>query len=177
MSHPLDFIPASSRKKTFFPLLALTLGLLTLIQLLNTPLQNPVSPMGIVSFELAGTPQKADAIIQAWDARARLFAAFSLGLDYLFLLAYGLVISLGVLMVAGKEGGKFAKISAYVGWGVLLAALLDAIENFALWRLLSGSATEFCPRLAAISATAKFFLVFLGLGFAFVGWLWRKKTS
>ena len=126
MSHPLDFIPTASRKKAFFPLLALTLGLLAIFRLLDAPLQNPVSPMGIVSFELAGTTEKADAIIQAWDSRAKLFAAFSLGFDYLFMFAYGLTISLGVLMAASKHGGIFAKVGNYLVWGVLLASLLDA---------------------------------------------------
>ena len=177
MSHPLDFIPASSRKKAFLPLFALTLILVAVFRLLDAPLQNPVSPMGIVSFELAGTPEKADAIIQAWDARAKLFAAFSLGFDYLFMFAYGLAISLGVLLAADKQGGRFAAFASYVGWGVLLASLLDAIENFALWRLLSGTATEIFPRIAAFSATVKFFLLALGLGFFLVGWLWPKKNE
>ena len=175
MSHPLDFIPASSRKKIFLSLLALTLVLVGVFSFLDTPLRNPVSPSGIVSFELAGTPDKANAIIKEWDLRAQLFAALGLGFDYLFMVAYGLTISLGVLIAASKHGGKFEKVGVYVGWGVLLAALFDAVENFALWRLLSGSATAFCPRVAAVSATIKFFLLVLGLGFALVGWLLRKK--
>ena len=175
MSHPLDFIPASSRKKIFILLLALTLVLVGVFSFLDAPLRNPVSPSGIVSFELAGTPDKANAIIKEWDLRAQLFAALGLGFDYLFMVAYGLTISLGVLIAASKHGGKFEKVGVYVGWGVLLAALFDAVENFALWRLLSGSATAFCPRVAAVSATIKFFLLVLGLGFALVGWLLRKK--
>jgi len=175
MSHPLDFIPAPSRKKIFFPLLALTLVLLGVFQLLDGPLQNPVSPNGIVSFELAGTPEKADAIIQSWDSRAQLFAAFGLGLDYLFMLAYGLTISLGVLMAGAKHGGKFEQLGALMGWGVLLASLLDAIENLALWRILSGWATPYYATTAAISATIKFTLLLLGLGFALIGWLWKKN--
>ncbi|MBT3315066.1 MAG: hypothetical protein HN390_10680 [Anaerolineae bacterium] len=175
MSHPLDFIPTSSRKKIFILLLALTFILVGIFGILDAPLRNPASPSGIVSFELAGTVEKANTIMESWDSRAQLFAAFGLGFDYLFLLVYGLTISLGVLMVASKHGGKFAEMGSYVGWGVLLAALFDAVENFALWRLLSGSATAFCPRVAAISATIKFFLLALGLGFALIGWLRKKK--
>ena len=175
MSHPLGFIPASSRKKIFFPLLALTLGLLGVFQLLDAPLRNPVSPSGIVSFELAGTPSKADAIIQAWDASAQLFAAFGLGLDYLFMIAYGLTISLGVLMAASKQGGSFEKVGNYVGWGVLVASLFDASENFFLWQILIGEGFSFYPRIAAVSATLKFILLIIGLGFALIGWLWKKK--
>lgn len=175
MSHPLDFIPASARKKTFFALLALTLGLVGVFRLLDAPLRNPVSPSGIVSFELAGTMERADAIIQSWDARAQLFAAFGLGFDYLFLIVYGITISLGVLMAGEKHGRKFVKVGNYLGWGVLFAALLDALENLALWRLLSGWAQPHCPLVAAISAKIKFSLLLLGLGFSLFGWLWKKK--
>ena len=177
MSHPLGFIPASSRKKIFFTLLALTLVLAGVFRLPDAPLRNPVSPAGIVSFELAGTPERADLIIQHWDAHAQLFAAFGLGFDYLFMIVYGLTISLGVLMAASRHGEKFVKGGNYVGWGILAASLLDAIENFALWRLLSSTATIFCPRLAAISATVKFVLILLSLAFALVGWLFPKKAK
>jgi hypothetical protein len=177
MSHPLDFIPSPSRKKIFLSLLALTLVLVGAFRFLDAPLRNPVSPSGIVSFELAGTVEKANTIMESWDSRAQLFAAFGLGFDYLFLVVYGLTISLGVLMAASKHGGKFEKAGAYVGWGVLAASLFDALENLALWRLLSGWAAPHCPAVAAISAKVKFFLLALGLGFAFVGWLWKKKDK
>ena len=175
MRHPLDFIPASAYKKTFLPLLALTLVLVGVFRLLDGPLQTPAAPNGIVSFELAGTPQKAESILQSWDSRAQLFASFSLGIDYLFMLTYGLTISLAVLMAGEKHGGKFAQLGALLGWGILLAGLLDAIENLALWRILIGVGTNSCPRIASISATIKFVLILLGLLFTLAGWVWRKR--
>ena len=175
MSHPLDFIPSTTQKKVFFALLVLTLGLFGVFRYLDGPLRVPDAPNGIVSYELAGTPEKADSIIQAWDARAQLFAAFGLGLDYLFMPAYALTLSLAVLMALRKQGGWFAKLGAFVGWAALLAALFDAVENVALWRLLSSTATSFCPRVAAVAATIKFGLILLGLGFALIGWVMPKK--
>jgi len=175
MKHPLEFVQERSRKKIFFPLLALTLGLLGVFRFLDSPLQNPAAPNGIVSFELAGTLEKANTIMQSWDARAQLFAAFGLGLDYLFMLVYGITISLGVLMAARKHGGKFAMVGSFVGWGALFAALFDALENLALWRLLSGWAAPQCPGVAAFSATIKFILILIGLGFALLGWLLPAK--
>ncbi|NOY98723.1 MAG: hypothetical protein GXP40_05905 [Chloroflexi bacterium] len=175
MKHPLDFIPPDSRKRIFFALLILTLVLVAVFRILDTPLRNPVAASGIVSFELAGTPEKAQAVIDSWDARAREYAAFGLGLDYLFMLAYALTLSLGVLLAAEKHGGKFAALGIRLGWGVLAAAIFDAVENVALWRLLSGAATPLCPRLAAFSASFKFALLLLGLGYALIGWLWPKR--
>ncbi len=177
MSHPLECIPEKSRKKIFIPLLTLTLILLGVFRLLDAPLKGPATPAGIVSFELAGTIEKANTIMESWDARAKLFAAFGLGLDYLFLVAYGLTISLGVLMVATKHGGKFMQFGKYVGWGVLLASLFDALENFALWRMLSNTGTTFCPCVAAFSAAIKFILLLVGLGFVLFGWLLPKRAQ
>ncbi len=177
MSHPLEFIPEKSRTKIFVPLLIFTLGLLGVFRLLDGPLKGPATPAGIVSFELAGTVEKANTIMESWDARAQLFAAFGLGLDYLFLVAYGLTISLGVLMVTAKHGGKFVVLGNYLGWGALLASLFDAIENLALWRILGGWATPYCPRVAALSATIKFILIIIGLGFALLGWLLPKREK
>lgn len=176
MSHPLHFIPTKSQKNIFFSLLALTLVLVGAFRLLDAPLHTPAAPNGIVSFELAGTTARSESIIQSWDARAKLFAAFGLGIDYLFMPAYALTISLGVLMVLRKHGGVFAKLGGYFGWGALLAGLFDAVENVALWRLLSGIATPLCPRMAMVAATIKFALILLGLLFALVGWLLPKAT-
>ena len=176
MSHPLEFIPRSIQKKVFFTLFALTLGLFGVFNMLDAPLRTSAAPNGIVSFELAGTPERADAILQSWDTRARLFAAFGLGLDYLFMPVYALTISLGVLMASRKQSGIFASIGAYVGWGALFSAFFDVIENFALWRLLSGwSVTPLCSRMATINATVKFILIGVSVFFALAGWLLPKK--
>ncbi len=175
MSRFLEFIPARSRKRIFLTLLALTLILFGAINRLSAPLINQtVAPSGIVSFELASTSEKAEVILKSWDANARLFAAFGLGLDYLLLTAYGLTLSLGVLMAGKKQGGKFEKFSHLVAWGALLAALSDAFENYFLWQILIGAETDIFPRLAASFAQIKFALIFISLGFAVTGWLWKK---
>ena len=175
MSHPLEFIPKIVQKKVFFSLFALTLGLFGVFYLLDAPLKTDAAPNGIVSFELAGSSEKANAIIQSWDARAQRFAAFGLGLDYLFMPVYALAISLGVLMAARKHGGFFEKIGAYIGWGALLAALFDAVENLALWQLLNGTTTALSPSIAFFAATIKFFLILVGIFFALTGWFLPKK--
>ena len=176
MNFPLSWIPSENYKKIFFPLLTLTIILLVILQFLNQPLVNPISPSGMVSFELAGTTENAQAIIASWDPNAQLAAAFGIGLDYLFLLTYGLTLSLGILMASGKQGGKLEVAGIFISWGILVASLLDAIENYALWRILVGVTAEIYPRVAAFSAKVKFFLIFVGIGFALVGWLWRKES-
>jgi hypothetical protein len=100
MKHPLAFIPENTRKPVFFTLLAWTLVLFAVFQVLNTPLITSPAPAGIVSHQFAWTPEKTQAILSSWDERASLFAAFGLGLDYLFMLSYALTVALVALLAA-----------------------------------------------------------------------------
>ncbi len=175
MNHPLDFISSDKRKPLFLSLLALTLILFAVFRVLDSPLRTAAAPSGIVSYELAGTPAAAQSILDSWDARARLFAAFGLGFDYLFMPSYALALSLGILLAAGRHAGAFAKLGAWLGWGALAAALFDAVENCSLWLFMLGDFQALWPRLASICATVKFTLLLLGLAYALVGWLWPKR--
>jgi hypothetical protein len=176
MKHPLEFTPPEKRKPLFFSLLALTLILFAVFTFLDAPLRNPTAPNGIVSFELAGNIKPAAEVLGSWDSSAQLFAAFGLGLDYLFMPVYALALSLGILLAAGRHAGAFARVGVWLGWGALAAALFDATENFALWQLVLGDFQSLWPRLANICATAKFSLLLIGLTYALIGWLWPKKA-
>jgi len=188
MKHPLAFIPTSSRKPLFFTFLAGTLILFAVFRVLDAPLQTPAAPNGIVSFELAGTPEKAFQILVSWEPdvqsdspmgiqpNGKLFAAFGLGIDYLFMPVYATALALGILLAAGRHDGRFATFGPWLGWGAYSAAIFDAIENFALVQiLLRNQVWSPYPEVAAISATVKFGLLMLGLVYALVGWLWRGK--
>ncbi len=177
MPHPLDFLPLESRKPLFFALLLWNLGLFTVFQVLNPPLTTSAAPQGIVSFELAGSPSKSAAVLASWDENARLFAAFGLGLDYLFMPSYALALSLGTLLAGRRRRGWLNALSALAGWGALAAALFDAVENFALWKILLGALTSPWPELAAVCAQAKFGLLLLGLLYALTGWLFPKRLG
>lgn len=175
MNHPLDFIPDNRRKPLFFSLLLLTLILFAVFRALDTPLRTAAAPNGIVSYELAGDIKPAAEILASWDARAQLFAAFGLGLDYLFMPAYALALSFGILLASSRHAGWFSRFGAWPGWGALAAAIFDAVENFSLWRFLLGDFQALWPRLAAVCATVKFTLLLLGLAYALIGLLWPKQ--
>jgi hypothetical protein len=175
MNHPLVFFPSEKRKPLFFLFLAQTLIIFAIFRVLDTPLRTAAAPNGVVSFELAGKLETATGILNSWDARAQLFAAFGLGLDYLFMPSYALALSLGILLAAGRHSGTFAKVGAWLGWGAFAAAVFDAVENYSLWQLMLGNLQAFWPSLAAVSATLKFFLLLLGLAYALIGWLWPKR--
>lgn len=194
MSHPLDFVPAVNRKPLFFAFLAATLLLFAAFRVIDAPLRTTAAPNGIVSFELAGVPFQAQAIINSWHeagllasdvagepvpgmvSRAYSFAVFGLGIDYLFMPVYATALALGILLAAGRHRGWFFTLGAWLGWGAYAAALFDAIENYALARmLLLNEVWSPYPEIAAFSASVKFVLLLLGLFFALVGWLWPKK--
>jgi len=163
MQHPLEFIPQILRKPLFYVFFALTLFIFGVFRGLDEPLRTPAAPSGIVSFELAQNVRTAQSIVDSWDSNARLFAAFGLGLDYLFMPAYALALSLGLLQTLNGKTGWYYQLAAWMGWGALLAALFDAVENYALWVVLIGKVTSPYPEIAALCATIKFALLIAGL--------------
>ncbi len=169
MPHPLSWLAPTHRRAAFGVLLIATLVVFAAISALDVPLHTAAAPNGIVSFEFAGGPEQAQAILASWDATARIAAGLSLGVDYLFMVLYALTIGLGCVLVGEKLGGAAAQLAVGLAWGQVLAAVLDAVENWALIRWLLGSRAEFWPSLAAGCATVKFALVGLGLAFVLVG--------
>jgi hypothetical protein len=188
MIHPLNFVPEANRKWAFFAFLAGTLVLFAVFPVLDAPLRTPAAPNGIISFELAGTPEKAFQILASWEPvnqpgppiiirpDGRLYAAFGLGIDYLFMPVYATALALGILLAAGRHKGRFSTLGAWLGWGAYVAMFFDAVENYALARmLLMNEVWSPYPQVAAFNASAKFVLLVLGLFFALAGWSWPKK--
>lgn len=166
MQHPLEFVQRDSRAPLFVTFLLLTLGMFAIFQALDSPIRTPVAPNGIVSYELAWTAEKSAAMLNSWDESARLTVAFGLGFDYLFMPTYAMFIALATLLAAGRHQGWLRSLGAAAGWGAFLAALFDAVENFALWHILSSGAFDPWPGLAAGCASIKFFFFIAGILYA-----------
>ena len=186
MKHPLEFIPQHFRKPMFYVFFALTILIFGVFNILDQPLRTSVAPNGIVSFELAGTPEKAFQIMVSWEpvnfqgpdivrARGYLIAAFGLGLDYLFMPVYALALALGTLLAAGRHKGWINVIGVLTGWGAFGAAAFDAVENYALFRIVLGEYSSPYPEIAAFCATAKFTLLIAGILYGLIGWLTPKS--
>lgn len=163
-----------SCRRVFLPALLLTLCLMVIMQLVTRPLSNSIAPMGIVSYELAGSISQSQEILDSWDQVAKIKAGFSLGIDYLFMLAYGITIGLACIWageVLGQRGWPLARMAVMLAWGVALAAALDAVENLSLATMLFSAPRGFWPQIAALCATVKFSLIGLALLFAAYGGL------
>jgi hypothetical protein len=102
---------------------------------------------GIVSYELAGSPEAANATLASWGESARLDVAFGFGPRW---------ESVGV-------GGAF------------LATGFNAVENISLFHILLNGALSPAPQLAFWCALIKFALLLAGLVYALLGWLFRQK--
>lgn len=174
ISHPLHFLPTSLRKPVFWFSFGLTAACVAVFGiLLDPPLKTGVST-GIVSFELARTPEAAAAMVDRWDSRARLFAAFGLGFDFLFMPLYATALSAGLLLAANRLKGNWRALANLLGWGVYLAIVFDAVENIALFSILLGSLGA-NSQIAFWCASIKFGLLLLGLGYALAGMLVKQK--
>jgi hypothetical protein len=142
------------------------------MSLLDRNLTTDAAPRGIVSFELAGNLHKGQQILESWNTRGKIYAALSLGLDYLFLIVYALFISVACVLIARSLIPGYvlwAKLGFLLGWGQFAAAFLDAVENFALIRFILDSKSATLPAVARWCAIVKFGIVGAGLVYILVG--------
>jgi hypothetical protein len=203
MKHPLDFLPHNYLKPLFITFLFLTLILFAVFRILDQSLRTDTAPNGIVSFELASTAHRAQAIIDMWTGRTLIYtdgenstaitlppgkpfsynavpiiyAAFGLGIDYLFMPVYALTLAVGTLLAAQKHTGLIKSLAALAGYGSFTAALFDAVENYALFQVLLGVYETGYPALAAFCAIVKFGLILFGILACLAGWLLPRKQE
>lgn len=170
MVHPFTWLSPDAQIPLFFVFLVLTLLVSTALMRLGRPLQR--AGAGIVAYELAGDLATAQRMRQQWGERGRLYAALNLGLDYLYLVLYPITIALGCVLVAEgqtAQGIFFSRVGILLAWAQFAAGLLDAVENYALIRLLLGADDERWPPLARGCALVKFGIVGLGLLYVLIG--------
>ena len=193
MQHPLVFIPNLYRKQLFSIFLTLTLLLFAIFRVIDQPLRTEAAPNGIVSFELAGNPETARLITDSWKQRSLslsavagqpnpdivnvtyVFAAFGLGIDYLFMPFYASALAFGTLITSRRHEGWIRSLGAVAGYAAFAAMIFDAIENYALFRVLLGEFHSSYPVIAAFCAIIKFGLILFGVLYAVVAWLLPKR--
>jgi hypothetical protein len=154
------------QRRAFILITVITLALTGALGAIDGHLRTEAAPQGIVSFEFARTLQQAEVILGSWNPSAQIYAALSLGVDYLYLVSYVLSIALGCVLIAARleSRGSFAvRLGHLLAWSQFAAAGFDAIENYALIQLLIGSREALWPMIAFWCALPKFAAVALGL--------------
>jgi pimeloyl-ACP methyl ester carboxylesterase len=122
---------------------------------------------GIVGFELAADPARADRILAEWSDSGRDAARLSLWLDFLYLALYAAFWALAVRaardLAARRGWARLAR--AGVVWPAALAAGgFDALENICLLVVLGGTGGAW-PGLAAAFAVLKFLCLAVVAGY------------
>jgi hypothetical protein len=191
MYHPFEAIPERWRGRILAPLVVLALALSGWLTYRNVELMNPASPAGIWSLSLARDGYGARVIIDTWEMlrpeaprvdtvegvvqqapASPVDAAIGLvSARFLLIFLYVAPLSLACAWVAGPSGMPVAGFSLSIG--VWAAALLHAIENTALLRMLltrdpgNGEAV-----MASTCFSAR--MVMLALIVTWLGWAWRR---
>ncbi len=164
--HPFEFITPSSRKSGFYLSLIFTLGVMVALNTIDTHLKSSAAPNGILSFEFSGTIANARAILGSWGEKGQVYAGLSLGIDYLFLVLYPFTIGLACVLTGEKLSNRLPFLQStgpLLAWGLIIAGVMDSVENYALIKILSGAPGEFSVLTAMYCASIKFTLVGLGL--------------
>ena len=178
--HPFEWIKPKSQIPVFIVSFISTLLILAGMQILGKPLITEAASAGIITLEFAGNLESAQTIIASWGQESLIYAGLNLGFDYLFMMSYGITIGLGCILISQRVHHKIRSISLlgiFLAWGSILAALLDALENYALIRVLLGSINEVWPAIAKWCAGVKFFLVAIGIGYILIGAIFHLLTK
>jgi hypothetical protein len=128
---------------------------------------------GVIELELMRTTGKAHEVLSEYGAEGRSAARTSLWLDYPYLVAYALFLSLACVAIYVRARRlartRWAAVGAALAWAALLAGLLDAVENAALLRVLAGHPEQPYPAIAYLCAVPKFVLIVSALLYAGAG--------
>jgi hypothetical protein len=171
--HPFSWLPDASQRLVLASSVLLTVITMGAIHWTNAPLENPAAPMGIVSLQLAGNMAAAQEILASWGPAEQCWAILNLVIDYPYLLAYATTLGLGCVLIARHLPGPrhVASLGLWLAWGIIGAALLDAVENGALLCLLLGDLRKAWVLLAFWCAVPKYALVLAALAYLVVGGL------
>jgi hypothetical protein len=170
---PLERLARDRFWRTFVELLALNLAVAGALMLAGRDLRTDAAPNGILSLQFAGSVEDVGRILQSWSPRARTVAAFTLGLDYLYMPLYAAGLSFlgATLTLAARRRGRsgLAGWVAAVAWLPWLAAAADAIENAAALEMVLGGPDTPWPTVVRTAALTKFALLAFVIGALLAG--------
>lgn len=158
-----------------------TFILLVAMLYLDSFLKNAVCKHGIVSFQLAKDITTSNEIINSWNEVSQIACGISLGLDFLFLISYTLLIAILIhkLNEVLWKNSSIYNLGITLIYFLALAAAFDAVENIGLIQLLLGNIEQKWSSIAFYFAVPKFIIIVIGIIyilFNFVYYLFQKRS-
>jgi hypothetical protein len=124
---------------------------------------------GIIAFELAGSAENAQKMIDGWGPELSILARNSIRLDFIFIPAYAFLFFSVTMLISLLLGGAPALWVRRAGFLPFVSGFADVVENIFLLLILKSphDIPDLYPRIAAWCATVKFGL----LGLVVVVWI------
>lgn len=134
----------------------------------------------IVDFEFAWDEQGAAEILDDWGEDGEDAARLSLWVDFAYLLAYGIFLTLAAMatrdFAAANGLSRLAKAGALAVPAAVAAPVFDAIEDVWLLIALDGKGGDLAPLAGGIFASAKFACAVFAIAYLIVGLVMRLRV-
>ncbi|MGE0324528.1 MAG: hypothetical protein AB7K71_24610 [Polyangiaceae bacterium] len=182
MWYPFHNLDRKQRGQRFLLWALIHTAVMVTIGRANRRLITDEAPGHIVSLELAGTLQKARAIIASWDRSQQLFAVFGIGADYLYIFIYGILLAAGAAWGATVfKPGMLSRLGVFLSRAMIIAGAADAVENYAMLQLFWGQQSQGWVSLAYNCASLKFLIVIAAIVYCLLTTLaaftWRRVRT
>jgi hypothetical protein len=133
------------------------------ITVLGLPLRTDEAPLGIVSLQLAASPDVAARMLDSWASVVRSRVLWTHGLDLVLPFAYALAVGTAATRAAARVASVGPSAQIAVG-AVLIAAFADQVENVAMGLTILGVPSWGSVLVTLASATIKFATLAVAIG-------------
>lgn len=134
------------------------LVVIVLMRVQGAGLTTAITPRGILDLEFANSPARLTTVLAAWEQAT---VTGNIWIDFLFIPAYVLLLSLAVAAVAAKRNKGFLRgAGVFLQRAAFVAGVLDIAENLLMLQSIAGNYTPDSLWLTYYCALIKFGIVF-----------------
>lgn len=173
---------AGNRKRALLVAGIATVLFYVALAVIDFALQDTGGP-SIVALEFAGNLQRVEEISGEWGSHGLYLARLSLWIDFGFMVAYGVFLTLAALAIRGfareRRLERLAAVGVVAPYFAVAAALLDVAENVVWLFLLGGHGGDLAAGFATACASLKFLCLGVTIVYAIwglVAWLRHRRS-
>jgi hypothetical protein len=175
MRGPADDVDSGRVRRLTVGCTVAAIAVFAMLAMLDQQLK-PALPGGIVSLQLAMTAQHSANLVAAMSPDQRLWCAFGLGADSLFMFLYPAAVVFGVTWAGRALQARrraLAAVAPLVAWAMVAGGLAEVVENALLMAALLGHHGG--APIASTAAVVKFLTLGAGLGYCAVAALVSRR--